>query len=269
MKLDDKTVERLLDFVEQFPHYFIGNNAPLPRVGGSILMHDHFQGGREVLPMQKAGIRLNLTSAKYPSLKVGVVDWHNTAIRIEGKNRKEISALALEIVTAWKAYENKELDILPFTGDIPHNTASCIARKTKTGYILDIILRNNRTNDKYPDGIFHAHGEYHHIKSESIGLIEAMGLFILPARLSRQLSIVKDILTGKEVNLTDDMLIFKPMTERLKSKHGTISAADAESVLKGEVEDTCRNILENTAVFKHNSEGDAALKQFLNDIGLK
>ncbi|MCH5157176.1 MAG: UDP-glucose--hexose-1-phosphate uridylyltransferase [Clostridiales bacterium] len=266
MKLDDRTVERLFDFVEQFPHYFIGNNAPLPRVGGSILMHDHYQGGKETLPMQKAGIRISLTSSKYRDINVGVVNWPGTALRLQGSNRKHISKLAYEIATAWKTYENADIDILPFTGDVAHNTASCIARKTNDGYILDMILRNNRTSERYPDGIFHAHREYHHIKSESIGLIEAMGLFILPARLKRQLALVKQLMMGQDVEMTDDMQIFAPMIAKLVTK--PVSAQQAERIMKGEIEHICHDILVNTAVFKRDAAGDKALTEFLQLNGL-
>ncbi|MCH5162042.1 MAG: UDP-glucose--hexose-1-phosphate uridylyltransferase [Clostridiales bacterium] len=268
MKLDEKTAVRLFDFVDRFPHYFIGNNAPLPRVGGSILMHDHFQGGRYILPMQKVGYRTLLKSKKYPDVKAGILDWHNTALRLEGK-RDEVAALAYKIAEAWRKYENAELDILPFTGETPHSTASFIARKTDERYILDIILRNNRQSEEHPDGIFHAHREYHHIKSESIGLIEAMGLFILPARLKRQLFTVKRILAGEKVELAEDMLMFKPMIERLQKEHGVVSAHDAETIVKCEVENTCRSILENTAVFKGDKEGQSALVKFLSSVGLK
>ena len=272
MSLSRKTVERLFDFVERFPHYFIGNNAPLPRVGGSILMHDHYQGGRAVLPMQRAGARISFVSEKYPSVRACALDWYNTAFRFEGENRNEVASLAEDVFTAWQNYENRELDILPNTGNEPHNTASCIARKTDTGYILDMILRNNRVNEKYPDGIFHAHAQYHHIKSESIGLIEAMGLFILPARLKRQLGEAKEFLSGARAYdrgaLAEDMRIFAPMLERLLSG-GTTTSAQAETLLRKEVENACENILGNTAVFKRNEKGDSALKAFAESCGLK
>ena len=270
MKLDEKTAVRLFDFVEQFPHYFIGNNAPLPRVGGSILMHDHFQGGLERLPMQKAGVRVRLRSPR-AGVSVGIVDWHNSAVRFEGKNRAAIEELAYSLVTAWRAYKNEDLDILPCTGDVPHNTASLIARKAEGGYILDMILRNNRTSERYPDGIFHAHREYHHIKSESIGLIEAMGLFVLPARLKRQLGEVRAYLTGerayREEDLAEDMRIFAPMIARLLAAHGKVPAAQADAILKAEVEDICRAILENTAVFKRVGAGERAFTEFFASAG--
>jgi len=272
MVLDDDTVELLFDFVEQFPHYFIGNNAPLPRVGGSILMHNHFQGGNTVLPMQKAGYRKELHSAKYSNVKVGVLDWYNTALRLEGADRCEIKALAMDIVNAWKTYENDELDILSYTDKEPHNTASCIARKTENGYILDMILRNNRVNEVHPDGIFHAHREHHHIKSESIGLIEAMGLFILPARLKRQLAEIKNYLTGtvfyKKDKLSADMQIFAPMIEHLLDESGTLWGKQADNVIRTELERVCQNILDNTAVFKNDEKGQNELLSFMKEAGL-
>ena len=273
MKLDEGTAGRLFDFVDLFPHYFIGNNAPLPRVGGSILAHDHYQGGRAVLPMQRAGVCVPLRAAAFPSVRAGVIDWHNTALRFESEDRRAIEKLAFSVASAWKTYQNPALDILPFTGDTPHNTASFIARRSDGGYILDVILRNNRTSEQYPDGIFHAHRERHHIKSESIGLIEAMGLFILPARLKRQLGEVKKFLTREcaydSGALAEDMRIFAPMIERLLAAHGKLAPAEADEVLRGEVEDTCRAILEDTAVFKRTQEGRAALLAFLAGAGLK
>lgn len=273
MVLDEDTVELLFDFVEQFPHYFIGNNAPLPRVGGSILMHNHFQGGNTVLPMQKVGCRAELHSEKYSDVKVGVLDWYNTALRLEGVNRDSIKALAMDIAKAWECYENAELDILSHTGKEKHNTASCIARKTESGYVLDMILRNNRVDEKHPDGIFHAHREYHHIKSESIGLIEAMGLFILPARLKRQLAEIKNYLTGtvfyKKDKLSEDMQMFAPMIERLLDKNGTLWGKQADILIRTELECVCQNILDNTAVFKSDEKGQEALLSFMKEAGLE
>ena len=273
MVLNDDTIELLFDFVEQFPHYFIGNNAPLPRVGGSILMHNHFQGGNTVLPMQKVGYLKELHSTKHPNVKIGVLDWYNTAFRLEGENREEIKSLAMEIANAWKSYDNAELDIFSGTNGELHNTASCIARKKENGYILDMILRNNRTSEEHPDGIFHAHREYHHIKSESIGLIEAMGLFILPARLKRQLAEIKNYLTGtiayRRENLTEDMEIFIPMIERLLDEQGTIWGKEADDLLRAEIENTCQSILDNTAVFKSDDKGQRALLLFMKEVGLK
>ena len=272
MVLDAGTAEKLFDFVEEFPHYFIGNNAPLPRVGGSILMHNHYQGGKAVLPMQRVGIRVPLTSKKYKGVKAGIVDWYNSAIRLEGKDRKQVALLAKDIFTAWASYENAALEILPHTGEEKHNTASLIARRgEKGGWVLDMILRNNRVNEKYPGGIFHAHQEYHAIKSESIGLIEAMGLFILPARLKRQLTEVKEYLTGEkpysEEALGEDMKVFVPMIQKLMAG-GKVSAQKAEDMLRDEVEIICKNILENTAVFKHDEAGDKAFVEFLKESGL-
>lgn len=270
MVLNENTIKCLFDFVETFPHYFVGNNAPLPRVGGSILMHNHFQGGGTVLPMQKAGYRSVFKHNDYKSVTFGTLDWYNTAFRFEGKNREEITSLAMKIISAWEVYENAELGIIPSTNGEKHNTASCIARKTENGYILDMILRNNRVNDVHPDGIFHAHKEYHHIKSESIGLIEAMGLFILPARLKRQLSVVRDYLTGVKVydktTLDSDMAIFAPMIEKL-IQNKPLSLSEGDAVIKSELETVCANILDNTAVFKLNDASISSLNEFLYSIG--
>lgn len=273
MVLNENTPELLFDFVEQFPHYFIGNNAALPRVGGSILMHNHFQGGNAVLPMQKVNYKTLLSSEKFPNVKVGVLDWYNTALRFEGQDRKQISALVLDVVKAWENYENEEIDILARTGEERHGAASLIARKTENGYVLDVILRNNRVNEQYPDGIFHAHKEYHHIKSESIGLIEAMGLFILPARLKRQLGVIFDYLTGKTIyqkeNVAEDMQMFIPMIEKLLKSGNNLGEEQAKTIIRKEIELTCKSILENTAVFKNDNVGQNALTEFLLMAGLK
>ena len=204
---------------------------------------------------------------------MGVLDWYNTALRLEGKNRKELSSLAMDIVKEWEFYDNVELDILSHTGAERHNTASCIARKTKDGYILDVILRNNRVDEKHPDGIFHAHRKYHHIKSESIGLIEAMGLFVLPARLKRQLAEIKNYLTGtffyKKEKLSDDMKIFAPMIERLLDENSTLWGKEADKILRVEIENTCTNILRNTAVFKNDEQGQKSLLNFLSRVRIE
>lgn len=206
-------------------------------------------------------------------MKIGVLDWYNTALRLEGEDRKAIAKLAIEIASAWESYENAELNILSHTGNERHNTASFIARKTENGYVLDMILRNNRVNDEYPDGIFHAHREYHHFKSESIGLIEAMGLFILPARLKRQLAVVKKYLTGATTYqkgcLSDDMLIFQPMIERLIDENGVLWGNEADGVIRKEIERSCQNILDNTAVFKTDERGQVALLNFLSIVNVK
>lgn len=273
MVMNENTVNALLDFVEQYPHYFVGNNAPLPRVGGSILMHNHFQGGNATLPMQKVDYTHVLHSEKYPSTKIGILDWYNTALRIEGDNREEISAIAMQIVNAWENYDNAELDILSHTGEERHNTASCIARKTENGYILDMILRNNRVSEQHPDGIFHAHREYHHIKSESIGLIEAMGLFILPARLKRQLGVIRTYLTGTQSynrnELSEDMQIFAPMIEKLLAENSAVDNDKADDILKNELETVCRDILDNTSVFKKDEAGVSAFLNFMENAGFK
>ncbi len=267
MTLDGQTACRLFDFVDLFPHYFIGNNAPLPRVGGSILMHDHFQGGREMLPMQRAGVAVRLKSARFPRVRVGLLDWHSTAFRLSGA-REDVESLADLLARAWQTFRFPEADILPFT-DAPHSTASFIARREKDGYVLDVLLRNNRCDEEHPDGIFHAHRDKHHIKKESIGLIEAMGLFILPARIQRQLAVVTDCIQSDSVRLPADMGGFYPMTERLVRTHGGCTRTEAERAVKREVEKTCKEILADIAVFKPDDTGERALCAFLEAAELK
>ena len=270
MVLDDKTCERLFDFVDLFPHYFIGNNAPLPRVGGSILMHDHFQGGGYILPMQRAKVRSRYKCKEYGDVSLSIVDWYNSVIRLEGDDRFSLSQLAYKICKAWEGYENRQLDIIPQT-DEKHSTASLIARKAGERYILDIILRNNRCDERHPEGIFHAHRQYHNIKSESIGLIEAMGLFILPARLRRQLAEVESYLTGDRRfvrgELAEDMYVHADMIEKLLAQ-GICTRDGARLAIKREVEESCVNILKNTAVFKDDENGRAAFESFIQSIGI-
>ena len=194
MHIAGDTIEKLLDFVDYFPNYMVGSNAALPIIGGSILNHEHFQGGGYLMPMHKAPIEKELSCDKYKGVKVGIVDWYNSVIRLESADRKAIKDFATEIILAWENYSDAEVDILSQTDGVKHNSLSPICRKDGNVYILDMIFRNNRCDEKYPEGIFHAHPEYHNIKKEGIGLIEAMGLFILPGRLKKQLAMIADIL---------------------------------------------------------------------------
>ncbi len=266
MKLTDRTVARLFDFVEQFPFYFLGSNAALPRVGGSILNHDHYQGGKEVLPMQKVSVKTSLGTVD--GVEVGILNWYNSALRMQSTDRKAIEKLAWKLSLAWENYDNAELDIISHTDGERHNIYAPIARKQGDKYVLDIILRNNRMSEQYPDGIFHAHKEYHNIKSEGIGLIEAMGLFVLPARLDRQLKVVEGFLCGEEYNrdlLADDMKIHGDMIDKLLAQYGNANSIDdAKKFVRQYVDDVCKNILYNTAVFKQDEQGQQAFVDFLN-----
>ncbi len=276
MKVDAKTPDKLLDFVDQLPNYFIGSNASLPIVGGSILNHEHFQGGKHLMPMHHAKIGKKYTSSKFPGLKIGILNWYNSALQCEGKDRKEIAAFAASVIDAWRNYDCPECSILSHTGDTPHNTLSPICRKEGKKYIFTMILRNNRTNEDFPDGIFHVHPEYLNIKSEGIGLIEAMGLFILPPRLKRQLDEIADILCGAvkydEAALADpthDLHIHKDMIAKLVAEGFTKNKEEAVARVREYVNRVCAGILDNTAVFKQDKAGRKGFAEFMASLGLQ
>lgn len=271
MKVDSSTIDKLLDFVDYAPSYFIGCNAALPIVGGSILSHDHFQGGLKQLPMHRAAAAKRYKSAEYPYVDVCTLDWYNSVIRLTSDSRKAIAGLASKILAAWHDYSDESVGVIAKTSE-QHNSVTPIARKENGKYVVELILRNNRTDETYPDGIFHVHPEYHNIKSESIGLIEAMGLFILPGRLDRQLAEVEKYLTREigydRAALADDMKIHADMIERLMKEYPKCSAVEAALNVKDEVNRICECILDNTAVFKRDEAGAAAFDKFLSALGL-
>ncbi|MBR2988664.1 MAG: UDP-glucose--hexose-1-phosphate uridylyltransferase [Clostridia bacterium] len=272
MKVIPETVVKLLDFVDYAPMYFIGCNAALPIVGGSILTHDHFQGGAKQLPMHKAPDLIKFKCADYPYVDTTIVDWYNSVIRLTSTNRKSLAEYAGKIIEAWKEYSDESVDIIANDGT-PHNAITPIARKSADGkYIVELILRNNCTSEKYPDGIYHVHPENQNIKSEAIGLIEAMGLFILPGRLNRQLAEVEKYITREvkysRASLADDMKIHADMIEKLMKENPKASAVEAALAVKEEVNRVCEDILDNTAVFKKDEKGFAAFEKFLNSVGI-
>lgn len=274
MKVDGDTITKLFDFIDFMPGYFIGCNAALPGIGGSILTHDHFQGGAKMMPMHKAADKYKLKSAEYPYIEISVIDWYNSALRLACSNREKLIEFATKINDAWADYSDENVGIIAKSGDTRHNGITPIVRKAADKYVVEIILRNNRADDEHPEGIFHAHREFHNIKSESIGLIEAMGLFILPGRLDRQLAEVEKYLT-KEVKysaakLTDDMKIHQPMIEKLLKEAGSAKLSEVEARLnvKDEINRVCECILDNTAVFKKDAEGEAAFEKFLSVLEL-
>ena len=278
MKIDDSTVRKLLDFVERFPIYFIGSNAALPIVGGSILNHEHFQGGGHLLPMSYAPARTLLACDDEPEVRLCILDWYNSALRLESRDRAAIERIAGQIIAAWENWDDEENEIRSHTGEVRHNTLSPIASMTRDGcYRLDMILRNNRTDERYPDGIFHAHPEQHNIKKEGIGLIEAMGLFILPGRLKRQTAAIADILCGKAA-VTDEQLadpahdlhVHRDMIAALRRLlgHMPVSEAEANAAITDYINRTCRDILCCTAVFKNTERGQAGFLAFLGACGI-
>ena len=275
MHIAADTVDKVLDFVDFFPNYMIGSNASLPIIGGSILNHEHFQGGEHLMPMHHAPVKKAFSAKGFDDVKVGIVDWYNSVIRLESKNRDSIKKLAVKIIESWEKYTDESCTIFAETDGVRHNSLSPVCRIKDGVYVMDMILRNNLTSEEYPDGIFHAHPEYHNIKKEGIGLIEAMGLFILPGRLKKQLNMIAEILCGieayDETALNDSsnyLYAHRFMIKELIGKGLAKDMDEANARVTDKVNDVCRNILFNTAVFKPDDNGKKGFEKFLavNDI---
>ena len=270
MVINDSTYLKLLEFVKQYPTFFVGSNADLPIVGGSILNHEHYQGGTHLLPVFYS--KDKKVYFENQNLKISSLNWYNTVIRIESKEISKIVEFCSDFHKKWINYNDENVDILSHTNKTRHSTITPIARKIGDTYQMNLILRNNRCNEEYPDGIFHAHPEHHNIKHEGIGLIEAMGLFILPARLKRQMSIVEDILSGEiscdvAYKNNEDLVIHKNMINTLILRHGTnINKDKAHEIVNDFLAETCRDILCNTAVFKDDEKGQKALDKFMKEV---
>lgn len=282
MVISHSSFARLLDFVEQFPHYFIGSNADLPIVGGSILSHDHFQAGRHVFPMEIAGTEALFTDSRQPDIRIGIVSWPMSVVRINGLSKSAVRQAACRILDKWREYSDAEADILAYTEQsdgtrIPHNTITPIARLRDNGeYELDLVLRNNRASDEHPDGIFHPHRNLHHIKKENIGLIEVMGLAVLPGRLKEELGQIAAYLTG-EAPVNPDQLMndSHPLHAHaawilsLVERYGTSCGAEqAQAIVEAETGDKFLNVLQDAGVYKRTEQGSAAFKRFLASMGL-
>ncbi len=278
MIINSHTIEKLFDFIELFPGYFIGSNSDLPIVGGSILNHEHYQGGKHLMPLQKAPSLKDFKSLEFDDVKVEVVDFYNSVIRISGFNRNTVQELAGNIIQKWKNYTDESVGIIAEENGVKHNTVTPIARFLNDNiYCVELILRNNSVSEEYPDGVFHAHPEYHNIKKEGIGLIEAMGLYILPARLKRQFSDIANILAHKvpydkdAINLeSHDLFVHRDMIATLLKRHPRIKDVEkANEIILKYVNEVCSKILYNTAVFKKDKNGVVAFNKFLDFCQLK
>ena len=266
MKIDGSTFPKLLGFVEKFPHYFIGSNADLPIVGGSILSHDHMQGGRYTFAMERAECECALSFEGFEDVTAGIVRWPLAVIRLSGDNPARLAALAEKILTAWRAYSDPEADIISHTGDTPHNTVTPIARRRGGLYELDLALRNNRTSEEYPDGIFHPHSEHHNIKKENIGLIEVMGLAVLPARLRDELQAIRElILSGKPLTECESTKKHAEWFSRFEKEY-SFTEQNTEDILRAEVGKTFVRVLEDAGVYKCTESGRAAFKKFIDFV---
>lgn len=266
MKIDRRAFTNLLTFIDVLPHYFAGSNADLPIVGGSILSHDHYQGGRYTFAMEKAPTEKTYTIKGHEDITVGRVKWPMSVIRLTGDNKEKLINLAEHILDTWRSYSDESVDILSHTGDEPHNTITPIARKRDGKYEFDLVLRNNRTSEEYPLGIFHPHNEVHHIKKENIGLIEVMGLAVLPARLKNELEELKECLVNKVSDISDRESISKHSDwfKYLTNKYSDITEVNAESILQKEVGIKFSEVLNHAGVFKRNEKGLSAFDKFIS-----
>lgn len=261
MKIDRACFAKLLDFVRQFPHYFVGSNADLPIVGGSILAHDHFQGGRYVFAMERASVETKICFSDFEDIEAGIVKWPMSVIRINGKNPDRLIELADRILNAWRNYTDKNAMIYAKTEGEPHNTITPIARRRGDKYELDLVLRNNLTTAEYPLGLYHPHQELHHIKKENIGLIEVMGLAVLPARLKDELSNVADKLAKGETVEG----VHAEWAAELKKKY-IFTPENALDIIKAETGKVFATVLEHAGVYKRTPEGNAAFLRFIQSV---
>ena len=265
MKVSREGFGRLFDFVEQFPHYFLGSNADLPIVGGSILTHDHFQGGNYEFPMDRAGTEISL-ACEDEGISAAIVDWPMSCLRLTGQSREALIRRAVTVLDAWREYSDESLGIFAET-DRKHNTVTPILRRKDGAWKLDLVLRNNRTDPENPLGIFHPHADLHHIKKENIGLIEVMGLMILPGRLLGELAEVEKLLAGEESRVDDKHLAW---AESLAAEFGTAnSPEEARRLVREGVGKKCRRVLSDAGVYKQTPEGRQGFIRFLRTVGFR
>ena len=274
MTISKQTFVNLFDFIDIFPSYFVGSNADLPIVGGSILSHEHYQGGKHRFPLFDSKVRYEIKKQKYPSVRMEYLNWYNSVIKLSSTNRDELIELASHILNKWKQFDCEEVDIISHDSNGPHSTITPIANMENGRYQLFMILRNNRCNEMHPDGIFHAHKEHHNIKSEGIGLIEAMGLFILPGRLERQIREVEFILSNSvkvddEYLISKDIVIHKEMINKMIKDFGQENTKEkAHDIVINHINNTCLDILCNTSVFKKDDSGEKAFSSFIEFLGV-
>ena len=267
MKINEGTFLKLLSFVTQFPHYFIGSNADLPIVGGSILSHEHFQGGRYTFAMERAGVSAPVTFRGYEEIEAGILRWPMSVLRLRGKDAGTLAELSARILSLRREYSDETLDILSHSGEEPHNTITPIARVRDGELELDLVLRNNRTTPEHPLGIFHPHKELHHIKKENIGLIEVMGLAVLPSRLKEELEIVEERLIDRKPLEEDERSAKHAAWVRAFSgKYPNFPGENVGEILRREVGLTFATVLEHAGVFKQDSAGQEGFLRFVSHV---
>ena len=266
MAISRQSFERLLAIVEQFPGYFAGSNADLPIVGGSILTHDHYQGGRHVFPMEVAPIQKSFTFEGFESVKAGIVQWPMSVIRLTSDSKDDLTNLAEKILLSWRQYSDPSVQVLAESNGTPHHTITPIARKRDGQFELDLVLRDNQTSPEHPDGIYHPHKDVQHIKKENIGLIEVMGLAILPPRLKEEVEQVAAYLVGEDVSIAD---YHQEWADELKGSHPGLTDKDqALEIVQESVGEIFTRVLEDAGVYKQTEEGQAAFMRFVEQVGI-
>lgn len=266
MKIDKSAFKKLFDFVKLFPHYFVGSNADLPIVGGSILAHEHFQGGNYEFPMAKAGCEKYYEIKGFEDISVGIVNWPMSVLRLSGTDTDRLVELGDIILTAWRSYTDADAFIFAETDGVPHNTITPIARKRGDKYELDLVLRNNITTEEHPDGVYHPHKELHNIKKENIGLIEVMGLAVLPSRLKKELAMVCDaILDGSDLKAKEETAKHDEWVASFKDNYA-FTQENVDAIVKDEVGKVFAKVLEHAGVYKRDEKGIAAFEKFINTL---
>lgn len=266
MKIDRSAFEKLLEFVSLFPHYTIGSNADLPIVGGSILSHDHFQGGAYTFAMAKAPFEYTFKVAGFDDVTAGIVKWPMSVVRLQSENKESMVELSSRILDSWRVYTDEEAFVFSETDGIPHNTITPIARMNGSLYEMDLVLRNNITTDEKPWGVYHPEEKLHHIKKENIGLIEVMGLAVLPARLKKEMQILSEaILEGKDIKTIEEIKKHADWVEEWRNNYD-INVDNINQILKDEIAKVFVQVLECAGVYKHTEEGQNAFKRFVSTL---
>ena len=267
MKIEKQTFVKLFDFVKLFPHYFLGSNADLPIVGGSILSHDHFQGGNYIFAMAKAPMEETFTIKNFEDVEVGIVKWPLSVLRLRSTDESRLIELGAHILDAWRGYTDEAVFVFANTDGEPHNTITPIARKVGDTYELDLALRNNITTEEHPLGVYHPHAQWHNIKKENIGLIEVMGLAVLPSRLKEEMEILADYLVeGKNIRENERIEKHADWVERFRGKYDGFTKENVMEILEKEVGIVFTNVLEDAGVYKCTEEGRSAFKRFIETL---
>ncbi|WP_288616448.1 UDP-glucose--hexose-1-phosphate uridylyltransferase [uncultured Ligilactobacillus sp.] len=266
MVISKETFSNLLEIVEKFPGYFAGSNADLPIVGGSILTHEHYQGGRHVFAMEEAPVEKSFRFAGFENVSAGIVKWPMSVIRLNGSDKAELVALSAKILDSWRKYSDEKVNVKAFDGDVLHHTITPIARMKNGNYELDLVLRDNQTSEEYPDGIFHPHKDVQHIKKENIGLIEVMGLAILPPRLKDELTEVGKHILGTSNEMKEYHRVW---ADEIKQNHPEATAENITEIVNQETGRVFARVLEDAGVYKRNKQGQEAFMRFVENVGLE